>query len=186
MEKKGTLYLVSGFSGVGKNTVLKVVFEKMENLHFSVSCTSRSPRDGEVDGVNYFFVSEEEFKQKIANDEFVEYTKTFNNYYGTLKSEVEGYMNKGIDVILEINVVGTKNVKVMYPNSVSIFIAPPSIEELKNRLIGRGSETEDSINRRLAEIEFETKAMKTYDHIVLNSVVETCAYEIMQIIKSKK
>ncbi|MCQ2409226.1 MAG: guanylate kinase [Clostridia bacterium] len=186
MGKKGTLYLVSGFSGVGKNTVLNIVLEKMPDLHFSVSCTSRAPREGEKDGVNYFFISEKEFEEKIAAGQFVEYTKTFTNYYGTLKSEVEGYVDKGIDVILEINVVGTKNVKAMYDNAVSIFVAPPSLDELKNRLLGRGTETEDSIKRRLAEIEFESKEMEKYDFIVINEIAESCADMIMQIIKDRK
>lgn len=184
--KKGTLYAVSGYSGVGKGTVLALVFQQMSNLHFSVSCTSRKPREGEVDGVNYYFVTEEEFKDRILDDAFVEYTKTFTNYYGTLKSEVEDNLNKGIDVILEVNVVGAKNVKALYPDCVTIFIAPPSIEELKNRLIGRGTETKDSIERRLAEIDFESQEMKNYDYIVLNKVAQSCAYEIMQIIQSKR
>lgn len=186
MEKKGTLYLVSGFSGVGKNTVLNFVLEKMPELHFSVSCTSRAPRDGEKDGINYYFISEDEFEKKIEEGQFVEYTRTFTNYYGTLKSEVEGYVDKGEDVILEINVVGTKNVKEMYDNAVSIFVAPPSLEELKSRLLGRGTETEDSIKRRLAEIDFESKEMKNYDYIVINDIAENCADSIMQIIKDRK
>ena len=112
-DKQGMLIVVSGFSGVGKGTVVQLVFESLPNIQFSISCTTRKPRSGEENGVNYFFLSEEEFEQKIANDEFVEYTKTFTNYYGTLKSEIDKPLKQGVDVLLELNVVGARRIKEM-------------------------------------------------------------------------
>ena len=143
MQNRGLLIVVSGFSGVGKSTVISKMFQKMPNLRFSVSCTSRKPRTGEKDGVDYYFITEEEFVKKVKNDEFVEYTRTFTNCYGTLKCEVEDKCGKGYDVLLDINSVGAMNIKKSYPDCVTIFINQPSLEELKKRLIGRGSETPD-------------------------------------------
>lgn len=184
-DRQGMLIVVSGFSGVGKGTVVQLVFESLPNLQFSISCTTRKPRSGEENGVNYFFLSEEEFEKKIANDEFVEYTKTFTNYYGTLKSEIDKPLSQGVDVLLELNVVGAKNIKEMYPDSVTIFITPPSIATLKARLIGRGSETPESIERRLKEIENESKDIIKYDYCVTNNIARTCADEIVNIIRSE-
>ncbi len=187
MEKsKGMLIVVSGFSGVGKGTVVQLVFESMPNLQFSISCTTRKPRAGEENGVEYFFLSEEEFEKKIAAGEFVEYTKTFTNYYGTLKSEIDKPLDRGVDVLLELNVVGAKNIKKLYPDSVTVFITPPSIGALKARLIGRGSETPESLSRRLKEIENESKDICHYDYVVTNNVARTCADEIVNIIRSER
>ena len=183
-DKQGMLIVVSGFSGVGKGTVVQLVFESLPNIQFSISCTTRKPRSGEENGVNYFFLSEE-FEQKIANDEFVEYTKTFTNYYGTLKSEIDKPLKQGVDVLLELNVVGARRIKEMYPDSVTVFITPPSIAALKARLIGRGSETQDSIERRLREIENESKDIEKYDYCVTNNIARTCADEIVNIIRSE-
>ena len=182
---KGMLIVVSGFSGVGKGTVAKLVFESLPELKFSVSCTTRAPREGEIDGVNYYFLSEDEFERKIAADEFAEYTRTFTNYYGTLKSEIDRAISVGDDVMLELNVVGARNIKKLYPDSVTIFIAPPSIEELKHRLIGRGTESEDSLKRRFDEIELEKREIEHYDYCVTNNVVRDCADEIVGIINSE-
>ncbi len=179
------LIVVSGFSGVGKGTVVQMVFDSLPNLQFSISCTTRKPRSGEENGVNYFFLTEDEFERKIANDEFVEYTKTFTNYYGTLKSEIDKPLSRGVDVLLELNVVGARRIKEMYPDSVTVFITPPSIDTLKARLIGRGTETEDSIVRRLREIENESKDIEKYDYCVTNNVARTCADEIVGIIRSE-
>ncbi|MDE6302212.1 MAG: guanylate kinase [Clostridia bacterium] len=182
---KGMLIVVSGFSGVGKGTVAKLVFESLPELKFSVSCTTRAPREGEIDGVNYYFLSEEEFERRISADEFAEYTRTFTNYYGTLKSEIDRAISVGDDVMLELNVVGARNIKKLYPDSVTIFIAPPSIEELKHRLIGRGTESEDSLKRRFDEIDLEKREIEHYDYCVTNNVVRDCADEIVGIIKSE-
>lgn len=183
--KKSMLIVISGFSGVGKGTVVQMVFESLPNIQFSISCTTRKPRNGEENGVNYFFVSEEEFEKKVKENAFVEYTTTFTNRYGTLKSEIDKPLSNGVDVLLELNVVGAKNIKKMYPDCVTIFITPPSIDALKARLIGRGTETEDSINRRLEEIEAESKEIANYDYVVTNNVARTCAEKIVAIIRSE-
>lgn len=185
MDNNGMLIVISGFSGVGKGTVIQLVLDALPNLRFSISCTTRNPRAGEEDGVNYFFLSEQEFEDKIANGEFVEYTKTFTNYYGTLKSEIDKPLSKGVDILLELNVVGAKNVKELYPDCVMIFVTPPSIEALKTRLIGRGSETPESLDRRLHEIESESKDIDKYDYVVTNHVAKNCADEIVHIIQSE-
>lgn len=185
MYNNGMLIVISGFSGVGKGTVIQLVLDALPNLRFSISCTTRNPRASEEDGVNYFFLSEQEFEDKIANGEFVEYTKTFTNYYGTLKSEIDKPLSKGVDILLELNVVGAKNVKELYPDCVMIFVTPPSIEALKTRLIGRGSETPESLDRRLHEIESESKDIDKYDYVVTNHVAKNCADEIVHIIQSE-
>lgn len=184
-DNKGMLIVVSGFSGVGKGTVVQLVFDSLPNLQFSISCTTRKPRSGEENGVSYFFLSEEEFEEKIKNGEFVEYTKTFTNYYGTLKSEIDKPLEQGVDVLLELNVVGARRIKELYPDSVTIFITPPSIATLKARLIGRGTETPDSIERRLKEIENESRDIEKYDYCVTNNIARTCADEIVNIIRSE-
>lgn len=185
MEEKGLLIVISGFSGVGKGTVIQLVLDALPNLKFSISCTTRKPRAGEENGVNYFFLSEEEFKQKISENAFIEYTKTFTNYYGTLKSEIDAPLAHGIDVLLELNVVGAKNIKSLYPDCVTVFVTPPSIEALKARLIGRGSESPESLERRLKEIETESLDIDKYDYVVTNNVARNCAEEITHIIQSE-
>ena len=186
MQNRGLLIVVSCFSVVGKSTFISKTFQKMPNLRFSVSCTSRKPRTGEKDGVDYYFITEEEFVKKVKNDEFVEYTRTFTNCYGTLKCEVEDKCGKGYDVLLDINSVGAMNIKKSYPDCVTIFINPPSLEELKKRLIGRGSETPDSLKKRLDEIEFESKSIPYYDFVVVNDVAETCADKIVDYLESRR
>lgn len=181
----GMLIVISGFSGVGKGTVVQHVFESLPNLQFSISCTTRAMRSGEENGVNYFFISEREFEERIARGEFVEYTRTFTNYYGTLKSEIDKPLSNGVDVLLELNVVGAKNIKKLYPDCVTIFIQPPSIDVLRARLIGRGSESDDSIRRRLEEIKTESLDIINYDYAVTNNVARTCADEIVGIIRSE-
>lgn len=135
--EKGLLIVISGFSGVGKGTVIQMVLNELPGLKFSVSCTTRAPRAGEEDGVNYYFLSEEEFERKIDEGAFIEYTRTFTNYYGTLKSEIDTPIAAGVDILLELNVVGAKNIKKLYPDCVTIFVRPPSMEALKARLVGR-------------------------------------------------
>ncbi len=186
MKNKGLLIVVSGFSGVGKSTVIAKMFQKMPNLRFSVSCTSRKPRTNEKDGVDYYFITEEEFVKKAQNGEFVEYTRTFTNCYGTLKCEVENKRNMGFDVLLDINSVGALNIKKEYPDCVLVFINPPSLEELKKRLIGRGSETEDSLKKRLDEIEFESKSIPKYDFVVVNDVADVCADKIVKFLEERR
>lgn len=184
--KKGLVVVVSGYSGVGKGTVIEMVLDAMPAMRFSISCTTRSPRKGEEDGVNYYFLTEEEFDKKVEEDAFIEYTRTFTYHYGTLKSEVEKYLNAGVDVLLELNVVGAENVKKLYPDDcVTIFVTPPSLEALKARLIGRGSETEETLERRLKEIENESKEIYKYDYRLVNDVAKRCADEIIDILNAE-
>lgn len=184
--KKGLVVVVSGYSGVGKGTVIEMVLDALPAMRFSISCTTRSPRKGEEDGVNYYFLTEEEFDKKVEEDAFIEYTRTFTYHYGTLKSEVEKYLNAGVDVLLELNVVGAENVKKLYPDDcVTIFVTPPSLEALKARLIGRGSETEETLARRLKEIENESKEIDKYDYRLVNDVAKRCADEIIDILNAE-
>ncbi len=183
---KGLLVVISGFSGVGKGTVIQMVLDALPNLRFSVSCTTRAPRPGETDGVNYYFLSESEFEEKIAKGEFVEYTRTFTNYYGTLRSEIDGPVAAGVDILMELNVVGAANIKKLYPDCVTVFVCPPSYEALKARLVGRGTESEESLRRRLNEIEAESRSIPYYDYAVTNVVAKECADKIVGIINSEQ
>ena len=186
MQRRGMLIVISGFSGVGKSTVISHMFDAMPNLRFSVSCTSRKPRAGEKEGVDYYFVTEDEFAKRVANDEFVEYTRTFTNCYGTLKCEVDRLLADGYDILLDINSVGAMNIKKVYPEAVTVFINPPSLEELKKRLIGRGSETPESLKKRLDEIEFESKSIPFYDFVVVNDVALDCSNKIVAFLENKR
>ena len=183
---RGLAVVISGHSGVGKSTVIDLVREALPNMQFSVSCTTRKPRDYEVDGVNYYFISEEQFDKYIEEDAFVEYTRTFTYHYGTLRSEIDRRLEDGLDILLELNVVGAENIKKLYPDDcVTIFIDPPSIDALKARLIGRKSETPETLARRLAEIDFERTKIGGYDHLLVNDVATDCADKILDIIKAE-
>lgn len=186
MQNRGMLIVISGFSGVGKSTVIHYLYQAMPNLRFSVSCTSRKPRNGEQEGVDYYFISEEDFIKKVENNEFLEYTRTFTNCYGTLKCEVDRLLQNGYDILLDINSVGAKNVKKIYPECVTVFINPPSLEELKKRLAGRGSETPESMKKRLDEIDFESKAIPFYDFVVVNDVAKDCADKVYNFLEQKR
>ena len=179
---KGRLFVISGASGVGKSTVLKRVLDSKENITFSVSATTRAPREGEQDGVNYYFVSHETFRQMIENGEFVEYDDHMKNYYGTPRRQLDEKLERG-DVILDIEPVGAFNVRAQCPEAVLIFIAPPSYEELERRLRSRGDTPEDQIQVRLERARWEMEQSKKYDYIVINDQVEACADEILKIIE---
>ena len=179
---KGRLFVISGASGVGKSTVLKRVLDSKENITFSVSATTRAPREGEQDGVNYYFVSHETFRQMIENDEFVEYDDHMKNYYGTPRRQLDEKLERG-DVILDIEPVGAFNVRAQCPEAVLIFIAPPSYEELERRLRSRGDTPEDQIQVRLERARWEMEQSQKYDYIVINDQVETCAAKILEIIE---
>lgn len=178
---KGKLIVMSGCSGVGKSTVLSRVMESRDDLLFSVSATTRAPREGEVDGVSYFFVSQEEFQKMIAEDAFVEYDGHMANWYGTPKAQLEEKLERGV-VLLDIEPNGAFRVRQARPDAVLIFIAPPSMEELERRLRSRGDTSEDQIVKRLARASWEMEQSAKYDHVVENHVVETCADEILKII----
>ncbi|MBR1860292.1 MAG: guanylate kinase [Lachnospiraceae bacterium] len=182
MEKKGILIVISGFAGAGKGTVVNRLREKYEGYALSISMTSRNPRPGDVEGKNYFFVTREKFEKTIAENGLLEYAEYCGNYYGTPKAYVEEQLEKGNNVILEIEIQGATNIKKAFPESLLIFITPPSAAELEKRLRGRGTETEEQIGKRLGRAAEESAGMDTYDYIVVNDEVEKCVDEIHSII----
>ena len=185
-DRKGLLVVFSGPSGVGKGTVRKKFFEKMgDKLYYSVSMTTRNIREGETNGIEYHFVSKEKFLEEIQKDNVLEYNEYVGNYYGTPKDVVFDKINSGIDVVLEIEVNGAKMIKEKVPNCVSIFIAPPSFESLKERLVGRNTESPEVIEKRLIKAEDEISSANLYDYIVINEDVEDAANEVISIIESE-
>lgn len=178
---KGKLFVISGASGVGKSTILAKVIRENADLRFSVSATTRQPRPGEQEGVNYYFVSKDAFRQMIDRDEFVEYDDHMDNFYGTPKKQLEEKLKTG-NVILDIEPNGAFAVKKKRPDAVLIFIAPPSVEELERRLRNRGDTPENQITLRLERAKWEMEQSRLYDYIVINDRVETCADEILKIV----
>lgn len=182
--KKGNLFIVSGPSGAGKSTICRLV-RKMLNINLATSATTRKPRKGEINGVDYYFLSVKEFEEKLKNGDFLEYAKVHENYYGTLKSEVENRLLNGENVILEIDVQGGLQVKEVYKDSNMIFFKTPTLEDLEKRLRGRKTDDEETIQLRLKnslkELEFESK----YDISIVNYTVEKSCEELINIIKSK-
>lgn len=177
----GNLFIIAGCSGVGKGTLIKLFLERNPNIQLSVSATTRSPREGEQDGVNYFFVSKEDFENSVKNNEFLEWAEFSGNLYGTKRSFVEKTLAKGIDLILEIEVQGAKQVKEKMPEAISIFIMPPSIEELEARLRGRHTETEEAIQKRLHQVSREIEAGKNFDYKIINDKLEQALSDMQQI-----
>lgn len=182
---KGILVVVSGFSGAGKGTVMKRLLEKYMDYALSVSATTRNPREGEVDGREYFFRTKEEFEKLIEEDALIEYAQYVGNYYGTPRSYVEEQLSQGKNVILEIEIQGAMKVKEKIPEALLVFVTPPTVEELKNRLVGRGTETEDVIADRLARAAEEAEGMGEYDYILVNDDLEECVENLHQIIRSE-
>ncbi len=174
MSKQGKLLVVSGFSGAGKGTVMKKLLETYDNYNLSISATTRKPREGEVDGREYFFKTVEEFKAMIEAGEFLEHAQYVENYYGTPKGYVMSQLEAGNNCLLEIEIVGALNVKKIFPDAKLMFIAPPSAVELKSRLVGRGTEDAATIDARLARAVEESEGVENYDYIVLNDTVEAC------------
>lgn len=183
--KRGTFFVLSGPSGSGKGTVLKEVLRKSDRIVYSVSATSRSPRAGEVDGLNYYFKSREEFEVLIKADAFVEYTETYGNYYGTLKSEVEKAIENGKNIILEIDPVGARNVRAHYPDAVLMFLVAPDLDILSSRLSGRGSENAETFKIRHEAALSEMENATLYDYVVVNDFVERAADDILAIIRAE-
>ena len=175
------LFVISGSSGVGKGTVIKEFLNKHPEFKLSISCTTRGKREGEVHGVNYFFLSPNEFKECISNNEFLEWAEFSGNHYGTKKAFVNDCLNNGENLILEIDTKGALNVKKIMPEAELIFIAPPSLEELEARLRGRHTETEDAIQKRLASIKLEIENSKQFDYKVINDTVENAVKELEKI-----
>lgn len=184
--KKGFLLVISGPSGVGKGTVLHDLMNTQSNLVYSVSATTRKKRDGEIEGVSYFYLNHDEFEQMIAEDKFLEYAHVHNNYYGTPKEFVEKKINEGKIVILEIDVQGALNIKKNTDNGVFIFLAPPSLKELKKRIVGRGTETDEDIKIRMNNAKKELEYIKDYDYIVVNDHLNSAITSVNEIINAEK
>lgn len=183
--KKGQLIILSGPSGVGKGTIREKLFQNEDlNLAYSISMTTRPPREGEVDGQDYFFISEAEFQEKIKNGLLIEWAQFVGNYYGTPKEYVEQLLNEGKNVVLEIEVQGANQVMAMFPKAITIFIVPPSIEELESRIRGRRSEPEDVVAERLNKAKYELTLTDQYRYVVENNDVDTTVKEIEAIIKN--
>ena len=182
----GVLIIVSAPSGCGKSTVVHGLMEKRENLRFSVSATTRKPREGETDGVDYFFVSREEFERMIAEDAFLEHAEYVGNCYGTPRAPVEQRLKEGFDVYLDIDVQGAMQVKAIRPETLMIFLMPPSMEELERRLVSRGTNTPEEIRDRLAAAERECALRDRFDHVVVNDVVARAVDEISDLIDAEK
>ena len=181
---KGRLFVLAGPSGVGKGTLRARVLEDLENLVYSISCTTRPPRGNEREGVEYRFISRQEFEDRVRRGLFLEHAFVHGNFYGTLRGDVERELNEGHDVLLEIDVQGAAQIRSLLPKSVSIFVSPPSIEALESRLRQRRTESEAQIALRLQNAEKEMEQAPTYDHIVVNDTVEQAAAELESIILS--
>ena len=185
MIRKGILAVVSGFSGAGKGTLMKKLMEKYDNYSLSVSATTRAPREGEKDGKDYFFVSKKEFQSMINKDELLEYAQYVDNYYGTPKKYVEAELEKGRDVILEIEIQGALSIHGRYPDSLLIFVTPPSAMELKNRLINRGTETEENIKKRLNRAAQEAVGVENYDYLLINDDLDEAVERLHKLIQDQ-
>ena len=186
MNEKGILIVVSGFSGSGKGTLMKELLTRYPDTYaLSISATTRSPREGEADGREYFFLSKDEFEKMIAKGELIEYAKYVENYYGTPRDYVEKKLDEGKDVILEIEIQGALNVKKMFPDTLLLFVTPPSAEELKKRLVGRGTETMDVIESRMDRACEEAQGMENYDYLIVNDSLDRCVEEMHSIIQGE-
>ncbi len=181
-QNKTKLLVISGSSGVGKGTVIKSLLEKCPDLNLSISCTTRNKREGEVHGVNYFYLTQEEFDNAVAQDEFLEWAKFSGNCYGTKKSYIEECLANQKNVLLEIDTQGALQIKEKMPEALLIFIAPPSFEELEARLRGRHTETEEAIQKRLKCVKSELENSKQYDYVIVNDKVENAVEKILEII----
>ncbi len=185
-SNRGVLIVISGPSGAGKGTICKALLEKHDNIYISVSATTRSPREGEIEGVNYYFLTKEAFEEKVKENGFIEYANVHGNFYGTPKVNVEKMLEEGKDVILEIDIQGALQVKENFKEGVFIFILPPSMEELKKRIINRGSETEESLMTRFKNAYKEINYVSKYNYAVVNDTLELAVAKVESIIASEK
>lgn len=181
----GKIIVVSAPSGAGKTSIIKSILSNHKNIVFSISATTRPKRDGEIDGVDYFFLTKGEFEKKIENNEFVEYEKFFDNYYGTLKSFIEDTINQNKSVLLEIDVNGAQKVKSLYPDAVSIFIEPPSRDAVIERLKLRNTESDEKIQKRIERFDYEMSFKDKYDYIILNDNLDLAIQNFENILKKE-
>ena len=186
LNRKGLLLVVSGPSGAGKGTICKALLNKNDQIKLSVSATTRKPRNGEVHGVNYFFIEKEEFTKMIENGGFLEYAQIYDNFYGTPKAAIIECLEKGQDVILEIEMQGARQIKEVYPEGVFIFVLPPSLEELKSRIVGRGTETQEEIEKRFSCAFEEINQIVNYDYFIVNEDIEKSVSDVEAIICAEK
>lgn len=186
MNRRGILIVLSGPSGAGKGTVLAKATQLNKDLKISISCTTRSPREGEVDGVDYYFKTREEFLQMVHNNELLEYANVFENLYGTSRRFVEDCLRRGQNVVLEIDVQGALKVKKAMPSAVMVFIVPKDQKILNERLIGRGTETENQLDIRIGKAKEEIAQASHYDYIIINDTVDQCCEDFLNIIKVEK
>ena len=182
MNDSGLLIVVSGPSGAGKGTICSALREQFPNIQYSISMTTRAPRPGEVDGVNYYFADNARFEQLLAEDAFLEHAKVYDHYYGTPRDYVEKKMAEGKDVILEIEIQGALKVKKRFPDALLIFVTPPSAGELRRRLVGRGTEAIEVINARLRRAAEEASGMEAYDYLLINDEIDACVEQMHQLI----
>ncbi|MDC3423630.1 guanylate kinase [Aquibacillus sp. 3ASR75-11] len=185
IDEKGILFVLSGPSGVGKGTVRKSLFDRATDLKYSISMTTRSIREGEKEGTDYFYKTKQEFEDLIKKNRLLEYAEYVGNYYGTPRDYVEETLDHGKDVFLEIEVQGALQVKENFPQGVFIFLFPPSLEELKNRIINRGTESEELVKNRLIAAKTEIEMMDAYDYVVVNDEIETAVQKIQSIVQSE-
>ena len=185
MKQQGILAVVSGFSGAGKGTLMKALLEKYDNYALSISATTRKPREGEIHGREYFFMTVDEFENLIEQDQLIEHARYVSNYYGTPRSYVEEKMAEGKDVILEIEIQGALKVKEKFPETLLVFVVPPSADELKKRLIGRGTETMEVIEQRMKRATEEAEEMDSYDYILVNDDLNKAVEDLHNLIQSQ-
>ena len=184
--EKGILIVISGFSGAGKGTIVKKLLKTYDNYALSVSMTTRSPREGEREGIEYFFTDQESFKREISAGGLIEYAMYCGNYYGTPRGYVEDQLQAGRDVILEIEIQGALKIKEQIPECLLLFVTPPSAKELERRLTDRGTESDDVIRRRLARASEESEGMEAYDYIVVNDKLDECVREINGLVDAAR
>ncbi len=184
--RKGSVFILSGPSGSGKDTILKEILERRPDLFFSISSITREKRKGETDGEKYHFISREEFEEGLENNAFLEYNKYLDNYYGTPKAPVETHIAAGTDVLIEVDVNGARSIREKIPDAVSIFVMPPSFEVLKQRLSGRGTETEAQIEKRLNAALEEIRRAEEYDYVVVNDALSTAVSDTLSVLSAAK
>ena len=184
-RSKGILLVISGFAGTGKGTLVHELLDKYDNYALSVSATTRAPRPGEIDGVHYFFKTKEEFEEMIRENRLIEYASYVENYYGTPKEYVQQQLENGKDVILEIEIQGALKIKEQFPDTLLLFMVPPSASVLEERLRGRGTETDEVVRKRLHRAVEESEFIEQYDYLIVNDDLETCVKETHEIIQSQ-